>query len=142
MAWATGPGVFPMFPFFRRFLPIIVPILLLLADLSSASAGWMGFRNDTAKTIIVQETVPTSTGSRPGLSQKIFANETVRDSSTRTGGQRTFTIYDASKPDKAIYTGQFSVPGEDENILFILKADGRGGIVVEAVRHTTTTKRK
>ena len=102
----------------------------------------MGFRNDTAKTINVQESVPSGSGSKPGLSQKIFANETVRDSSARTGTQRTFTIYDAAKPDKAIYTGQFSIPGENENILFILKSDGHGGIVVETVRYTVVAKPK
>ncbi len=102
----------------------------------------MGFRNDTTKTIILQELVPTGSGSKPGLSQKIFANETVRDSSNRSGQKRTFTIFDASKSDKAIYTGQFSIPGENENILFILKSDGRGGIVVEIVRHTVSAKPK
>lgn len=130
-----------MLPFIRTLLPSLLSILMM-GELASAQAGWMGFRNDTAKTIVVQETVPTSTGSRQGLSQKIFANETVRDSSTRTGGQRSFTIYDAAKPEKAIHSGQFPVPAENENVLFILKSDGRGGIIVEAIRNTTTSKRK
>jgi len=130
-----------MFPFHRYLLPSLLSIALM-GELASAQAGWMGFRNDTAKTVILQETVPTGTGSRPGLSQKIFANETVRDSASRTGGQRTFTIYDSAKPDKALHTGHFPVPAENENVLFILKSDGRGGIIVEAVRHTTTSKRK
>jgi len=130
-----------MFPFIRTLLPCFLAIFMM-GELTCAQAGWMGFRNDTAKTIIVQELVPTSSGSKPGLSQKIFANETVRDSSTRSGVKRTFTICEASKPDKAIYTGQFSVPSEDENVLFILKSDGRGGIMVEVVRHTLSAKPK
>ncbi|MSR54124.1 MAG: hypothetical protein EXS09_12655 [Gemmataceae bacterium] len=130
-----------MFAFLRHFLPSLLAILMM-GEILSAQAGWMGFRNDTTKTIILQELVPTGSGSKPGLSQKIFANETVRDSSNRSGQKRTFTIFDASKSDKAIYTGQFSIPGENENILFILKSDGRGGIVVEIVRHTVSAKPK
>ena len=130
-----------MFPLLRQLLPAILAILVM-GEFASAQAGWMGFRNDTTKTIVVQELVPTSSGSKPGLSQKIFANETVRDSSTRSGQKRTFSVFDASKPDKAIYTGQFSVPNEDENILFILKSDGRGGIIVEVVRTTISAKPK
>ena len=71
---------------------------------------------------------------RPGKPQKVFANETVRDTPPGAVGSRTFTIYDAAKPDAPLHTGTFPVPPAGENVLFVLKADGKGGLHIETVR--------
>lgn len=94
----------------------------------------MGFRNDTQTTLIIQETAPVGKSGKP---QKLYTNETIRDMPSGTGGQRTFTISDAAHPDKPLYTGGFTCPATNENVLFVLKIDGKGGIVVEAVRTPT-----
>jgi hypothetical protein len=120
-----------MFPRFRqfRFLAFLLPAVCLAAD-TPVAAGWMGFRNDTSMTLVVQETVSAG---RSGKSQKIFANETVRDTPS-SGAQRTFTITDAAHPDKPLYTGRFAAPAENENVLYVLKSDGKGGLKIEPVK--------
>jgi hypothetical protein len=104
-------------------------LLALLAQPAWAAPGWMGFRNDTSATLIIQETG----AGRPGRPQKIFANETVRDTPA-SGGARKFAIYAADKPDKPLYTGLFPVPGDNENVLYVIKSDGKGGLTIDATK--------
>jgi hypothetical protein len=117
-----------MFSGLRRFRPLaFLACLAVLAVAGRTDAGWMGFRNDTSLTLIVQEA-----GSRPAKPQKIFANETVRDTPP-AGAQRTFSIIDAAHPDKPLYTGKFNTPAANENVLYVIKPDGKGGITIETL---------
>jgi hypothetical protein len=118
--------MFPRFRHFRR-LAFVIP-LLFLADVGGAEGGWMGFRNDTSATLVVQET-----STRSIKPQKIFVNETVRDTPP-AGAQRTFTITDPAKPDKPLYTGRFPAPADNENVLYVIKSDGKGGLTIEAIK--------
>jgi hypothetical protein len=95
----------------------------------------MGFRNDTSMTLIVQET-----GSKAAKPQKIFANETVRDMPP-AGAQRTFAIIDASHPDKPLFTGKFTTPAASENVLYVIKPDGKGGVKIEAVTSSASVSK-
>src|SRR5262249_39607120 len=106
-----------------------------------ADIGWMGFRNDTGKILIIQETVSIGSASRPGKPQKIFANETVRDTSSG-GGQRSFTIYESGKPDKTLYSGVFSAPAANENVLYAMKFNSKGDLVIDAIRSPIVTSTK
>ena len=117
-----------MFPGLRRFRPLAcLACLVALAAVGRADAGWMGFRNDTSMTLVVQEA-----GAKPAKPQKIFANETVRDTPP-AGAQRSFSITDAAHPDKPLYTGKFSTPAANENVLYVIKPDGKGGVTIETV---------
>ena len=69
---------------------------------------------------------------RPGKPQKIFANETVRETPP-AGGQRTFTITDTAHPEKPLFTGRLPHPAANENVLYVIKSDGKGGLTVEPV---------
>ena len=125
-----------MFLSLRHFtVCLFLGLAVWLVDSNSASAGWMGFRNDTGNTLVIQETV-ASRGVRP---QKIFANETVRDTPPSTVTVRTFTIYEAGKRDQPLYSAQFPTPDPGENILYAIKLDGRGQIKIEAVRTPSAT---
>jgi hypothetical protein len=121
-----------------RFIFAVVPLLCLVTS-AHAQNGWLGFRNDTTLTLIVQETVPAGSSSRPGKPQKIFANETVRET-THKGGQRTFTIADATRADKPLFTGRLAGPAANENMLYVIKSDGKGGLSVEAVSSPVASK--
>lgn len=122
-----------MFPrFCKTQLAALLTPLVFLAGAARAESGWMGFRNDTNLTLIVQETAPAGSNTRPGKPQKIFANETVRETPP-AGGQRTFTIKDAARPEKPLFTGRLPNPAANENVLYVIKSDGKGGLTVEPV---------
>lgn len=116
---------------------IILSIGVLLTCPLSAFAGWMGFRNETGQPIIVQETYANGRTARP---QKLFANETFRDTPPVAGVQRKFTIYDANKPDSILATGSFPTPSPNENIMYVIKLDRRGAVTVEAVQTPISKK--
>jgi hypothetical protein len=125
-----------MFANFRHFLVALpVGVALLAADPARAAAGWMGFRNDTAGTLVLQETV----ASRPARPFKLYANETVRDTPPTAGAVRVYAVYDAAHRDKPLYTGQFRAPLGEENVLYVIKPDGKGGVKIETVRTPVTT---
>ena len=121
---------------FPRFYTLIL-LATLFAVAGPADAGWLGFRNDTSATLVIQETVSVG---RPGKPQKVFANETVRDASS-AGPHRTFAIFDPAKPDRPLYTGRFPSPADNENVLYVIKSDGKGGLSIEAVKSPTGTSR-
>jgi hypothetical protein len=130
-----------MFGSLRHFSVVLsLTSLLILANPDRLFAGWMGFRNDTQMTLIVQETVTSGKSTRAGKPQKVFANETVRDT-VASNGNRTFTIFDSAKPDKPLYTGTFPCPPASENFLFVLKSDGKGGLVIEAQRNSASVSK-
>ena len=132
-----------MFPGFRhlRFTPLF-GLLILLADPMRADAGWMGFRNDTGMTLVVQETVTVGAGTRQGKPQKIFANETIRDTPPVGGGQRTFTIAESGTAEKELYKGNFASPAANENVLYVIKLNAKGGVEIEAIKMPIATPKK
>ena len=135
------PRVYPMFSGFRySLIASLVGLFLLVAVPSDAHGGWMGFRNDTGKTLIIQETVAVGSSSRPGKPQKIFANETVRDTPLSDSGQRVFTIYDTAHPDKPLYTGKLHAPAANENVLYVIKLN-KGELAIEAVKTAALTSK-
>lgn len=105
----------------------------VVATAAPLSAGWMGFRNDTPNTLVIQEAIPDGRAPRFGRLQKLFSSETVRDTPP-TGGQRQFQIFDATKPDKPLYTGNFPCPAKNESVLYVIKSDGKGGLTIEALK--------
>src|SRR6476620_4125727 len=122
--------MFPVLSYLR--VAILTGLFLVLADPARPDAGWMGFRNDSGTTLIIQETVSVGTGSRQSKPQKIFANETVRDTPPSGGAHRVFTIYDSAHPDKPLYTGRFPAPPANENVLYVIKLH-KGELVIEPI---------
>jgi hypothetical protein len=123
-------------------IAIFAAALLLVSSPARADGGWMAFRNDTGTTLIVQEMVVVGTASRSGKPQKIFANETVRETPPAGGGQRSFAISDAGRPDKPLYTGAFAAPAANENVLYAIKSDGKGGLIIEAIKSPVVSTSK
>lgn len=118
--------------------PVFAAALLAIALApSSAFCGWMGFKNDTGKPLIIQETHATGRNGKP---QKVFANETIRDTPPAAGVIRKFSIYDAHKPDHLLATGSFPAPAENENLLYVIKLDAKGLICIEPVQNPMVKK--
>ena len=119
----------------RRFFACAL-LAITLAP-SSAFCGWMGFKNDTGKPLIIQENYASGRNGKP---QKVFANETIRDTPPAAGVIRKFTIYDANKPDLILATGNFPAPGENENLLYVIKLDAKGAISIEPIQNPMIKK--
>jgi hypothetical protein len=135
--------VYPMFPGFRHFrLTPLFGLLILLAEPVRAAAGWMGFRNDTGMTLVIQETVTVGAGTRQGKPQKIFANETIRDTPPVGGGQRMYTISESGHTDKSLYSGNFASPAANENVLYVIKLNAKGVVEIEAIKSPVATPKK
>lgn len=111
----------------------LLGVLITLSDVGAVFAGWMGFRNDTKDTIVIQEIVNIGGQPRLGRPQRLFAGEAVRDL-TPAGGQRRINVFDPNNPSQPIYSADFSCPGATENVLYSIKRDARGGIAIEAVK--------
>jgi hypothetical protein len=122
-------------------ITILTGVFLLVAEPARAQAGWMGFRNDTGTTLIIQESVSVGTGSKQAKPQKIFANETVRETPPSGGEHRVFTIYDPAHPDKPLYTGRFQAPPANENVLYVIKLT-KGELVIEPIKTASTSSTK
>ncbi len=105
---------------------------MMLGLAGSAIAGWMGFRNDTKETIVIQETVVVNGQARPGRPQRLFAGEAVRD--VGGVGQRQLSVFELKNPNQPIFTDGFACPASNENMLYLLKSDGTGGIATESVK--------
>ena len=111
----------------------LLGVLFALASSGSAFAGWMGFRNDTKDTIVVQETITVNGQSKQGKPQRLFTGEAVRDTQC-TGPQRNISIFDTKNPNTPIFTGNMPCPAANENFLYVIKGDAKGGITMEVVK--------
>lgn len=106
-------------------------ILLLLISAGQSHADWMGFRNETGETLIIQETIHSNNVVRLGKPQKLLKGEAVRNTLTGTATKRRISIYDPKNPTKPLVCDDFPCPAPGENILYVIKSDGKGGITVE-----------
>ncbi len=117
---------------FRRIC--VLGTIFVVLEPGALFAGWMGFRNDTKASIVIQETLIINGRAIVGKPQKLSSGETVRDIQFNVLGFRQITIYDAKNPKTPIYMGNFPCPGLRENVLYSLRMDKTGKIVVEAIR--------
>jgi hypothetical protein len=53
-----------------------VAVAIVLTTTEGASAGWMGFRNDTSNTLVIQEAITEGRTPRFGRLQKLLAMKT------------------------------------------------------------------
>jgi len=111
----------------------LLGVLVALTAADSVFAGWMGFRNDTKDTIVIQETVLIGGQPRPARPQRLFVGEAVRDTPP-PGGQRRISVFDPNNLNQPIYAGNFACPAATENILYCIKRDAKGGVSIEAIK--------
>jgi hypothetical protein len=116
-------------------------LVIALTGADTANAGWMSFRNDTKDTIVIQETVIVGGQPRPGRPQRLFTGEAVRDTQF-AGPQRRISIFDSKNTNQPIYTGSFPCPAANENLLYSIKTDPKGGITIEAIKSPAAGPKK
>lgn len=113
----------------RNMLPLL--LVALLPDITFA--GWMGFRNDTSVTLLVQETVKVNDKPLLGRVQKLIFGESVRDNSKVEHTEREFSIYDSRNPKTPLLIQKFSCPRPDENVIYALSLDAAGKLEWKAI---------
>ncbi len=115
---------------------IVMAWLLLSPQLSLA--GILGFKNETSGTLEIQEVRPGPLV-RLGKAIKMIASETFSDTAS-TGTERRFIITDGK--GKVLFYGYVQTPSARENIIYLIKPDGKGGIKLEPTRTLLDDKKK
>jgi hypothetical protein len=118
----------------------LVCLVVVLITPGATFAGWMGLKNDMNVTLVVQEIVVVNNQAKAGKPNKLAVGDVLRDTQFTPGGQRRFSIFDAANPNKPIYTGNFTCPKTNENVLYSIKPDGKGGVTVEVTKTAAGTK--
>ena len=103
---------------------------------SPAFAGFMVFANDTDKTILVQEVVTVNNQTRLGKVMRLFNGEALRDSLNCPNGVRKFSFYDSPTAKVPLLTESFPCPKKDENVVYSIQSDGKGGIKIVPAKVT------
>lgn len=91
-----------MFPRFRS-LWFALAVLPAIATASEAEAGWVTFRNDTNKAVVVQEYVIAKGRKMCGKPYKLRPGESFREFQT-TSGTKNYDVYDATVPNKPAWS--------------------------------------
>ena len=92
------------------FRPPHIRVLVLLAATASlgfagaADGGWLTIKNDTGKTIIVQEVVVVNGQTKRGKPTNLLAGDTVREFLTMPTVKQV-EVFDAANPKQPIWTG-------------------------------------
>ncbi|MBA4066576.1 MAG: hypothetical protein C0501_23300 [Isosphaera sp.] len=94
---------------------------VLVGPLGAASANWVTIKNDTGKTIVVQETVVVNGQVKRGKTTNLLAGETVREFLPGPTVKR-IEVYDAGNPNQAAWSGTLNC--KDENQTFSVGAAG------------------
>lgn len=87
-----------MFPNRPRLVAFALAALAALACVASADAGWVTIKNDTNKTVVVQEVVTVNGKQVRGRPVKLNAGESFREFQN-TAGIKNYEIYDAANPN-------------------------------------------
>jgi hypothetical protein len=114
-------------------LSCLLGLSVAIAGNARADAGWMGFRNDMKDTIVIQETLVINGQNKPGRPQRLFTGDAIRDTQF-VGPQRRISIFDLKNTKQPIYTGNFNCPAANENLLYCIKSDGKGGVTIEVIK--------
>jgi hypothetical protein len=104
-----------------RFLAVVTALAVVLGNASAAGANWITIKNDTGKTITVQETVVVNGQTKRGKAITLLAGETLREFTTCPTTKRV-EVFDAQNPNQAVWSGNLNC--KDENQTFSVTVAG------------------
>lgn len=117
-----------MFPRFRP-LAFALAVLAALACAGVAEAGWVTFKNDTGKAVVVQEYVVVNGRKVCGKPYKLLPGESFREFQN-TAGVKNYDIYDAAVPNKPVWSSPLNCAADKQAFSVLLVQDRvlvRGG---------------
>ena len=118
-----------MFAVLRCYLlPLLAALLATTANANVATAGYITFRNDTDKTIVIQETVIQNGQVKRLKPVRLLPGESIKQFEG-TPGPKTYEVYDAQSPSRPLQTASLRVT--EANQLFSVSSDGKGVVVRE-----------
>jgi hypothetical protein len=104
-----------------------------------ANAGWVTIKNDTNKTIVLQDTITVDGTTKRGTPIRLLPGETVREFRA-TPGVKTVVVCECGKPGVALYRGELKCP--EENQSFSICIEGKNTTVKPTPPTTTAVVAK
>jgi hypothetical protein len=115
-----------MFPGRSKLLAFVLSVLGTVAFAGAADAGWVTFKNDTGKAIVVQEVVLVNGRQVRGKPTKLLAGESFREFQN-TPGVKNYEVFDAANPPKTIWSGSLSCKA-DSQAFSVTVVQGKVGV--------------
>ena len=120
-----------------RIRAIVFAAVALLASAGSADAGWVTIKNDTTKTLVVQESVTVDGKVKLGTAVRLLPGETVREFRA-TPAVKTVVVCDCAKAGVALFRGDLNIT--DDCQTFSIASDGKT-TTVKAVKAVVVVKK-
>jgi len=118
----------------------VLAMLATIVFVGAAEAGWITFKNDTNKAIIVQETVIVKGKTVRGKPTKLLPGESFREFQN-VPGIKTYEVLDASNTDKPIWTGPLNCKGDSQTFSVVI-FQGKVGVIQVPESKTPEPKKK
>lgn len=120
-----------------RFRVAALAAVALLASAGAADAGWVTIKNDTTKTLVLQETVTIDGKVKLGTAVRLLPGETVREFRA-TPAVKTVVVCDCAKAGVALFRGDLNIT--DDTQTFSITTDGKT-TTVKAVKPVVVAKK-
>jgi hypothetical protein len=126
-----------MFPNLRsRLLALMAALAVVLGSAGVAEAAWVTIKNDTGKTIVVQETIVVNGKVKRGKPTNLLPGETIREFIPGPT-TKTIDVFDAQNPRQPAWSGNLNC--KDEAQTFSVSA-ANGKVTVSQVANPPPKK--
>lgn len=102
-----------MFPR-TRLLPFALAVVAACASVGVAEAGWVTFKNDTPKPIVVQEFIIVNGKKIGGKPYKLLPGESFREFQN-TPGIKNYDILDAANPNLSLWSNPLNCKSDTQS---------------------------
>ena len=117
-----------MSPTRSKLIAFALAVLAALAVVGTAEAGWVTFKNDTNKALVVQEVVIINGKPVRGKPVRLGAGESLREFQN-TPGIKNYEIYDASNPNAPpVWSNRLDCKADKQGFSITLQKNGRVGV--------------
>lgn len=114
----------------RRLLPLLAAFLGLTGTTGAAEAGWITFKNDTNRVLVIQETLDCKGQPKRCKPVRMLPGETLRE--FQPTGPLKLEVFDGQRPGQSVFAGEVVVKGDRQ--AFAVGVDGKKVVVSPVVR--------
>lgn len=102
-----------MSPRRARLLAFALAVLGTVTGAGAADAGWVTFKNDTQKAIVVQEVVIVNGKQVRGKPTKLLAGESFREFQNNPG-VKSYEVFDGGAPPATLWSGNLNCKADSQ----------------------------